>query len=47
MRTSTEGDQWLSAAHQAKKELMQGVREAILAADARVTETIKVEVADL
>jgi uncharacterized protein YdhG (YjbR/CyaY superfamily) len=41
MRSSPEVEQWLSASQHLKKDVMQAVREAVLQADARVTETIE------
>jgi hypothetical protein len=41
MSKSPEVDQWLGASEHPQKDLMQRVRETILEADARVSETIK------
>jgi hypothetical protein len=41
MNTNSEVDAWFAASDHAKKDLMQAVRQKILEADDRVTETIK------
>ena len=41
MSDTTTVDAWFNATDHPRKDLMQAVRRAVLAADARVTETIK------